>query len=122
MRISPQQPRPGRHVDPAMYFNTWYINICFDIYTTPVCHTADISVISVRSEESNLLSPPCMSADGAFSSCCRDTPACFAVASSSQVLGVLVRILRVFSCVHDVRHKGVAEEGHAGQEEADIRG
>lgn len=32
------------------------------------------------------------------------------------MLGVLVRILRVFSGVHDLWHKGVAEESHGEQE------
>lgn len=35
-----------------------------------------------------------------------------------QMLGVLVRVLRVFSGVHDLRHKGVAEESHREQEKA----
>ena len=32
------------------------------------------------------------------------------------MLGVLVRILRVFSGVHDLWHKGVAEESYGEQE------
>lgn len=32
-----------------------------------------------------------------------------------QMLGVLVRVLRVFSGVHDLWHKGVAEESHGEQ-------
>ena len=31
------------------------------------------------------------------------------------MLGVLVRVLRVFPGVHDLRHKGVAEESHGEQ-------
>lgn len=33
-----------------------------------------------------------------------------------QVLGVLIGILRVLPRLHDVRHAGVAEEGHRAEE------
>lgn len=40
----------------------------------------------------------------------------FAAALHMQMLGVLVRVLRVFSGVHDLWHEGVAEESHGEQE------
>lgn len=59
--------------------------------------------------------------------CCPPTIACASYvrivllysAVYSQVLGVLICVLRIFPGVHHVRHTGLAKEGHTGEEEAD---